>query len=141
MAVVSMPIEDKTHRQLAITHMRRVPKAPGICDGTNTITRASHNGHSLIFWVNRCRKTCHNTHLSRIIYSCATTGNSNTTSFPVRRRYTDENESSLYSNDVASFESRKLYAYEWIVSIVNQSDERTLSTVLIRQRQPVFSCQ
>ena len=37
-------------------------------------------------------------------YSCDTTGNSKTTSFPVRRRYTDENESSVYSSEVASFE-------------------------------------
>jgi hypothetical protein len=42
------------------------------------------------------------------IYSCGTAGNSKVTSFPVRRRYTDENESSLYSSDVASFESRYL---------------------------------
>ena len=35
-------------------------------------------------------------------------GNSNTTSFPVSRRYTDENESILYSSDVESFESRNL---------------------------------
>lgn len=43
------------------------------------------------------------------IHSCGTTGNSNTTSFPVRQRYTEENESTLYSNDVASFESNSLY--------------------------------
>lgn len=42
------------------------------------------------------------------IYSEEVMGNSNTTSFPVSRRYTDENESSLYSREVASFESRKL---------------------------------
>ena len=44
------------------------------------------------------------------VYSCAVTGNSNTTSLPVSRRYTDVNESSLYSNDVASFASRNLRA-------------------------------
>ena len=42
------------------------------------------------------------------IYSCGCTGNSKTTSLPVRRRYTDEKESSLYSNDVESLESRNL---------------------------------
>ncbi len=42
-------------------------------------------------------------------HSCAAcTGNSNTTSFPVNRRYTDENESSLYSNDVESLASKNL---------------------------------
>ena len=40
--------------------------------------------------------------------SVETAGNSKTTSFPVSRRYTEENESSLYSSDVASFESRYL---------------------------------
>ena len=41
-------------------------------------------------------------------YSCSITENSNTTSFPERWQYTKENKSSLYSNDVASFESRNL---------------------------------
>jgi len=45
-------------------------------------------------------------------HSCAAcTGNSNTTSFPVNRRYTDENESSLYSSDVESFASRDLQVF------------------------------
>lgn len=42
-------------------------------------------------------------------YSWFAGGNSNTTSLPVKRRYTDENESNLYSSDVASFESRILH--------------------------------
>ena len=42
-------------------------------------------------------------------HSCdACTGNSNNTSFPVSRRYTEENESSLYSSDVESFGSKNL---------------------------------
>lgn len=44
----------------------------------------------------------------RSAHSAAWTGNSNTTSLPVRRLYTDEKESSLYSSEVASFESRNL---------------------------------
>ena len=40
------------------------------------------------------------------IYSCDL--NSKTTSLPVRRRYTEENESSLYSKDVESLWSRYL---------------------------------
>jgi hypothetical protein len=46
----------------------------------------------------------------KLIYSCGITGNSKTTSFPVSRRYTDVKESSLYSSDVESFESRRLCA-------------------------------
>jgi hypothetical protein len=52
-------------------------------------------------------------------HSCAAcTGNSNTTSFPVNRRYTDENESSLYSNDVESFASKNLEAFPIISELV-----------------------
>lgn len=44
----------------------------------------------------------------RLIYSWFAGGNSNVTSLPVKRRYTEENESSLYSSDVASLGSRML---------------------------------
>ncbi len=66
------------------------------------------------------------------IYSCDTAGNSNTTSFPVSRRYTDENESSLYSSDVASFESRNLSC---VSRALPHSPTLTLSAISIHQRQ------
>lgn len=45
----------------------------------------------------------------REVYSAAATGNSKTTSFPVRRRYTDVNESSLCSIFVESLLSSRLW--------------------------------
>lgn len=74
-------------------------------------------------------------------YSAATTGNSKTTSLPVRRRYTDENESNLYSTEVASFESRKLIGVFKIRITFNIRSTLTLSTAWSHQQQRGYACQ
>lgn len=62
-------------------------------------------------FMDKKKKTCDRSQSIHISpHSCAAcTGNSNTTSFPVNRRYTEENESSLYSSDVESLASKNLY--------------------------------